>query len=131
LFKRGVDLKWLLNEVKEKGRIDSRVRALLRENYGSRLDRALECLEWGRVKKYVFKPSGRVLWLVVGEGRQYIIRNMSFCTCEDFYLEVLVRREINACYHIIARVLGEALGKYEEYEESDASYSSIVMEALP
>jgi hypothetical protein len=38
----------------------------LANTFGKRFENALKAVEEGTVKKYLFKPSGRVVWLVVG-----------------------------------------------------------------
>ena len=41
--------------------------------FGQRFTKALEALKENRVKKYVFKPSNRTVWIVVGRERDYLI----------------------------------------------------------
>ena len=67
----------------------------------------------GRVKKYIFKPSGRVVWIVVGKRRDYIVMpSADFCSCEDFYFQF---NKGHLCYHIIAQKLAEATAVAEEF----------------
>jgi predicted nucleic acid-binding Zn finger protein len=43
-----------------------------------------------RVKKYIFKPSNRVRWIVVGRTRDYIVLpSVGYCSCEDFFFRVM------------------------------------------
>jgi predicted nucleic acid-binding Zn finger protein len=75
-----------------------------------------------RVKKYVFQPSGRVQWVVVGEGRDYMIYDaVGYCHCEDFYHAVM-NGEALACKHLIAQRLALNLNLFETVEESDDKY---------
>jgi predicted nucleic acid-binding Zn finger protein len=54
------------------------------------LQRLLRPLKENRVKKYTFKPSGRVVWVVVGKERDYLIMpDAEFCSCDDFYFRVI------------------------------------------
>ncbi|RLF13258.1 MAG: hypothetical protein DRJ68_01640 [Thermoprotei archaeon] len=91
----------------------------LDEECVERLEKALEAVHEGRVKKYVFKPSGRVVWIVVGKTRDYWVIPRLYCTCNDFYINVVSRRKNVLCYHIIAQAVAEKTGKYEVFEVSD------------
>ena len=54
--------------------------------YGLRFDRAWELLKGRAVKKYIFKPSEIVRWMVVGRQREYLIcPTVGFCSCNDFF----------------------------------------------
>jgi predicted nucleic acid-binding Zn finger protein len=81
-----------------------------------------------RVKKYVFSPSGRIVWIVVGKERDYQIMSAAgFCSCDDFYFRVM-GREANICYHLIAQKLAEALELYDKIEEEDRLYDCLMEE---
>jgi predicted nucleic acid-binding Zn finger protein len=96
--------------------------------FGQRFTKAWEALESKRVKKYVFNPSSRVVWIVVGKGRDYLIMPaVDFCTCNDFYFRVM-NRQIHLCYHLIGQKLAEALKKYDSYEEDDELYEALMKE---
>jgi predicted nucleic acid-binding Zn finger protein len=80
------------------------------------------------VKKYVFKPSGRTVWIVVGRERDYLIMpEAEFCMCDDFYFRVLDRK-IHLCYHLIAQKIARNLGWYETIEENDELYDTLMNE---
>ena len=97
-------------EAKKEGRLTGANITKLYEIFGSRFTRAFETLKEKRVKKYVFKPSGKVVWIVVGKERDYLIMpEAEFCTCDDFYFRVL-DREVHLCYHLIAQKMAKALG---------------------
>jgi predicted nucleic acid-binding Zn finger protein len=53
--------------------------------FGQRFTKALETLKENRVKKYVFKPSNRVVWIVVGKERDYLIMAEAILQLRDFY----------------------------------------------
>jgi predicted nucleic acid-binding Zn finger protein len=80
------------------------------------------------VKKYAFKPSGRVVWIVVGKERDYLIMAQAeFCTCDDFYFRVL-DRQVHLCYHLIAQKIAQVLDWYDAIEERDDLYDSLMKE---
>jgi len=102
--------------------------ARLYRAFGQRLASALEALRERRVKKYVFKPSGRVIWVVVGREREYqVMPRAPFCSCEDFYFRV-IDGEAKLCYHLIAQRLAECLNWFEVVEEEDENYEAVLEE---
>jgi predicted nucleic acid-binding Zn finger protein len=96
--------------------------------FGQRFTKALEALKENRVKKYVFKPSNRTVWIVVGRERDYLIMpEAEFCTCDDFYFRVLDKK-IHLCYHLIAQKIARNLCWYEVIDENDELYQSLMNE---
>jgi predicted nucleic acid-binding Zn finger protein len=94
--------------------------------FGDRYTKALTALEASRVRKHVFSPSGRTIWTVVGEKREYqILPAAKFCSCNDFYFRVL-SHEAFLCYHLIAQKLAEALGQYVVIEEEDEKSEALL-----
>lgn len=100
----------------------------LYEVFGQRFTKAFEALKENRVKRYVFKPSDRTVWVVVGKERDYLIlAQAEFCTCDDFYFRVM-DREVHLCYHLIAQKIAKVLGWFEPVEERDELYDSLMTE---
>ena len=83
-------LNAICKEAKAEGKLSGKNLTKLYELFGQRFTKAFETLKEGRVKKYVFKPSGRVVWIVVGKERDYLLLpEAEFCTCDDFYFRAL------------------------------------------
>lgn len=121
-------LNSVCKEAKKEGKLTGRNLTRLHETFGQRFTRAFQALKEERVKKYVFKPSGRVVWIVVGRERDYLLMpEAEFCSCDDFYFRVL-DREIHLCYHLIAQKIANLLRLYENIEERDELYNSLVRE---
>ena len=121
-------LNTICKEAKAEGKLTGKNLTRLYEIFGQRFTRAFEVLKENRVKKYVFKPSGRTVWIVVGKERDYLLMpKAEFCTCDDFYFRVL-DREIHLCYHLIAQKLANILEWYEAIEEHDELYDSLMEE---
>ena len=100
----------------------------LSEAFGSRFTKAWDATQEEKVKKYVFSPSGIIVWIVVGREREYqIMPAAGFCSCDDFYFRVM-DREANICYHLIAQKLAEALTLYDNIEEEDRLYECLMEE---
>jgi predicted nucleic acid-binding Zn finger protein len=115
-------------EAKEEGKLTGKNLTSLHETFGQRFTKAFEALKENRVKKYVFRPSGKTIWIVVGKERDYlIIPQAEFCTCDDFYFRVL-DRQIHLCYHLIAQKIANSLGWYEAIDERDELYDSLMAE---
>ena len=121
-------LKSICEKAKEEGKLTGKNLTKLHEVFGERLTRAFEALKENRVKKYIFKPSGRVVWIVVGKKKDYLLMpEAGFCPCDDFYFRVM-DGEVHLCYHLIAQKIAVALKWYDEIEESDELYDSLTKE---
>jgi predicted nucleic acid-binding Zn finger protein len=100
----------------------------LRTALGERFDKAWRLVEGHRVKRYVFEPSGRVVWIAVGRGSEYqVLPESGYCDCNDFYFMV-VDGEAGLCYHLLAQRLAEALDSYDEVREGDEFHDELVAE---
>jgi predicted nucleic acid-binding Zn finger protein len=121
-------LNAICREAKAEGKLSGKNLTALYELFGQRFTKALNALKENRVKKYVFKPSGRTVWIVIGRERDYLIMpEAEFCMCDDFYFRVLDKK-IHLCYHLIAQKIARNLGWYETLEENDKLYESLMNE---
>jgi len=121
-------LKKICEEAEKQKKLTNEQQSRLSEVFGSRFNKAWETIEEGRVKKYVFSPSGRIVWIVVGKEREYqVMPEAGFCSCDDFYFRVM-DREANICYHLIAQKIADALGQYDNIEEEDGLYDVLMEE---
>lgn len=119
-------LENVCKEVQADGRITSVHRKKLSSMFGQRLEKALETLEERRVKKYVFQPSGRIVWIVVGKEREYLVMPAAeYCTCDDFYFQF---HQGHLCYHIIAQKLAEATSQFDLIEDDDKLFDILIKE---
>jgi predicted nucleic acid-binding Zn finger protein len=121
-------LNAVCREAKAEGKLSGKNLTELHELFGQRFTKALGALKENRVKKYVFKPSGRTVWIAIGRERDYLIMpEAEFCMCDDFYFRVLDKK-IHLCYHLIAQKIARNLGWYETLEENDKLYESLMNE---
>ncbi|MCW4015762.1 MAG: hypothetical protein NWF06_05275 [Candidatus Bathyarchaeota archaeon] len=121
-------LEKVCEEAKIKGKITKDNLAQLSEALGSRFTKAWDTIQEKRVKKYVFSPSKRIVWIVVGREREYqIMPEAGFCSCDDFYFRVM-DREANICYHLIAQKIAQAFELYDNIEEEDRLYDCLMEE---
>jgi len=121
-------LEKVCEETKTTGELSDSHISQLSEALGSRFTKAWDSVQEEQVKKYIFSPSGRIVWIVVGREREYqIMPAAAFCSCDDFYFRVM-DREANICYHLIAQKLAEALELYDKIEEEDRLYDCLMEE---
>jgi len=119
-------LENICKEVQAGGRIASVHRNKLSPIFGQRLEKALEALRERRVKKYVFQPSGRIVWIVVGKEREYLVMPAAeYCTCDDFYFQF---HQGHLCYHIVAQKLAEATSQFDLIEDDDQLFDILIKE---
>lgn len=118
----------ICKKAKTEGKLTGKNLTALYDIFGQRFTKAFEVLKENRVKKYIFKPGGRIVWIVVGRKRDYLIMpEVDFCTCDDFYFRVL-DRQVHMCYHLIAQKLAKNLDWYDTIEEHDELYDSLMNE---
>jgi predicted nucleic acid-binding Zn finger protein len=118
-------LKDLCQEIGRTRILSEAQREALETTFPKKFQRALGLAEGEKVRKYRFSPSGRILWVVTGRGREYqVLPESMFCTCDDYYFRVMDHKK-QLCYHIIAQRLSEAMGKYIMTEMIDSRYPEI------
>ena len=121
-------LNSICREAKAAGKLSGENLTELYELFGSRFTKALDALKEGRVKKYTFKPSGKVVWIVVGRERDYLIMpEAEFCTCDDFYFRVLDKK-VHMCYHLLTQKIAANLNWYESIDAEDENYDMLMNE---
>ncbi len=88
-------------------------------------------VEGGKVSRFMFSPSGRIVWVVTGrKGRYQVVPESVFCTCDDYYFRVMGQKK-QLCYHLIAQQLAEAVGKHRQDSLKDGDYQSITAQWKP
>jgi len=113
--------------IRAEGTISDTHIGLLEASFGvERVQKALEALNDSRIKKYVFQPSGRVVWIVVGKERDYLVMPaIDYCACDDFYYQF---DRGHVCYHIIAQKLAEATDRFDLFEDDDQIFDVLTRE---
>lgn len=125
---REISLSEIYEKIKAKKKIDSDVASFLFKKYGDRFIRALELVNSRKIIKYIFLPSKIERWVVIGKHDKYLVFPRTFCQCNDFYLSVVIRKSIDACYHLLAQTISEAVGNYEEKAMDDSEYAQFINE---
>jgi predicted nucleic acid-binding Zn finger protein len=121
-------LNAICSQAKAAGKLSGNNLTELYELFGQRFTKALDALKEKRVKKYIFKPSGRIVWIVIGKERDYLIMpEAEFCTCDDFYFRVLDKK-VHMCYHLLAQKIAQNLSWFDTIETEDESYDMLMKE---
>ncbi|MBD3189791.1 MAG: hypothetical protein GF308_04065 [Candidatus Heimdallarchaeota archaeon] len=119
----------IISKLLEDGKLQYPDFEKLEELFGERVQKAIDSLTSLNVKKYLFTPSGIIRWVVIGSsGREYLLLSHSFCSCNDFLFNSLLRRETPSCYHLLAREIAELRGDFEVIQLSDRQYSQFMLD---
>jgi predicted nucleic acid-binding Zn finger protein len=119
-------LEQVLDELRSQREISRRNWMRLHETYGDRFTKAWKLMTERRIKKYTFRPSGRTIWIAVGNSGEYLIYpHAGYCGCSDFYFRVL-DKEAPLCYHLLAQRLADTLNHYDEIPEDDEAYRRLM-----
>ena len=106
--------------VKNKGIINFEVINFLDNIFSKKSEKIMQVIKRG-ISKKVCKPTGRIIWIATGKDVNHIIYPKLYCSCQDFYKNVVIKRENPFCKHILAQVISEALEDFNtDYcEEKD------------
>ena len=79
-----------------------------------------------KVRLYVFKPSVRKRWVVVGRHGEYLILpEANYCSCPDFFFRVISGKK-SKCYHLAYIKLMIERGRFEIVEKDDAEHDQLI-----
>lgn len=87
----------------------------------------METLKRG-ITKYTYKPSNRIVWSAMGANQEHLIYPKLYCSCQDFYKNVVVNRTRDLCKHLVAQVISEALNNFKETTLPDEKFKEFVSE---
>jgi predicted nucleic acid-binding Zn finger protein len=112
-------------ELKSAGKLSGRMKDALLKRFGERFTNGWELAKSRKVRRYEFKPSGRVVWAVQGRKGEYqVLPDIPFCYCDDYYFRVMDKKR-GLCYHIIAQRVAEALSQFAKVSKNDSQYSAV------
>jgi predicted nucleic acid-binding Zn finger protein len=90
------------------------------------LERAVDAVIEGRVKRQTFVPSGRVIHTVVGRnGDEFVDPEKPFCSCEHFFFRVMGGKE-QPCYHLLAESIAAETQRFSDTEFHDEEFLSFL-----
>lgn len=97
---------------KRKQVIDEEFITYLETIFPDKSTNVLEVLKRGIIK-YIYKPSNRIVWAAKGENQEHMVYPKLYCSCQDFYKNVVIKQKRKFCKHIIAQIISEAFNKFE------------------
>jgi predicted nucleic acid-binding Zn finger protein len=115
----------VFSEAKKKQIIDEEFISFLEKIFPDKSTNVLDVLKRGIIK-YTYKPSNRIVWVAKGENQEHLIYPKLFCSCQDFYKNVVVKKKRDFCKHILAQIISEALNKFEAISLEDDKFKEIV-----
>ena len=118
----GLVLNEVLSEIERSGRIEGHLRQQLRDLFGLKFDKGEEAVRSKAVKKYIFKPSGKIIWIVVGKEKEYFVIPKLYCQCDDFYINVVIKKKAELCYHLLAQAIADSLRCVEIFILPDSDF---------
>jgi len=113
--------------VKESGIINEELIKYLESIFPNKSKDALEVIKRG-IKRNVYKPSNRAVWIAMGENDEYLIYPKLYCSCRDFYKNVVVKRKRLFCKHLLAQTICEALNNFQENEIKDIEFKKFIQD---
>jgi predicted nucleic acid-binding Zn finger protein len=112
-------------ELKLRRELSEQLNDSITKTFGERFTNGWNLARSRKVRRYEFKPSGRVVWVVQGRKGEYqVMPDIPFCYCDDYYFRVMDKKR-GLCYHIIAQRVAEALKQFVTIRKTDSQYSSV------
>ena len=119
-------LEQLFSEIKEIGQFNTDLIKYLEDTFPEQGEKIIEVLK-RKVMKYIYLPSGRVIWMIKGEKqKRYLLYPKIFCSCQDFYKNTVIKKTRPYCKHIIAQIISEALQIFIEKEKEDEKFNMLI-----
>ncbi len=117
----------IYQKVKAKQLIDEEFLTFLETFFPDKSASVIEVLKRG-ISKYLYHPSNRIVWVAKGENQEHMIYPKLYCSCQDFYKNVVIKRKRDFCKHILAQIISEALNSYKEVKLEDSQFSELIMD---
>ncbi|MGV9172527.1 MAG: hypothetical protein ACOC44_06435 [Promethearchaeia archaeon] len=110
---------------RQEKQIDDKLIEFIEEKCETDSEKVLSIIKNG-ITKYIYKPSQRTIWIAIGETNQYLIFPQTYCSCVDFYKNVVIERKRDCCKHLIAQCICEALNDYQEVQFEDSEFTNFL-----
>jgi len=76
--------------------------------------------------KYTYKPSNRIIWAAKGENQEHLIYPKLYCSCQDFYKNVVIKKKRKFCKHILAQIISEAINNFDVIISEDDKFKEFI-----
>ncbi|MFX1418640.1 MAG: hypothetical protein ACFE9N_06950 [Promethearchaeota archaeon] len=117
----------VFKKAEEKKVIDEEFISFLESIFPDKSIYAIDSLKKGIIK-YIYEPSNRVIWAAKGENQEHLIYPKLYCSCQDFYKSVVIKKKRKFCKHILAQVISEALNRFETIILKDSKFKEFIRE---
>ena len=112
-------------KAKKKELIDEEFISFLDRIFPGRSKNVIDVLKRGIIK-YIYTPSNRTVWAAKGENQEHLIYPKLYCSCQDFYKNVVIKKKRQFCKHILAQIISEALNKFEQISLEDDDFKNFL-----
>lgn len=112
-------------KAKEKQSIDKEFITFLEEIFPDKSIDVIASMKRGIIK-YIYKPSNRIIWAAKGENQEHLIYPKLYCSCQDFYKNVVIKNKRRFCKHILAQIISEALNNFVVVSLEDNKFKEFV-----
>jgi len=115
----------IYQKAEEKQIIDEEFLNFLESVFPDKSATVIEVIKRG-ITKYVYTPSNRIVWTAKGKNQEHMIYPQLYCSCQDFYKNVVVKRKRDFCKHILAQIISEALRRYKLEKVKDQHFNNLI-----
>lgn len=115
----------VFEKAKQKQLIEEDFISFIESIFPDKSNDVIEVLERG-ITKYTYEPSNRIVWTAMGKNQEHLIYPRLFCSCQDFYKNVVVHKKRNFCKHILAQVISEGFNNFYEKRREDSKFKELV-----
>ncbi len=115
----------IYQKAKGKKIIDEEFLTFLETCFPDKSGDVIKTLERG-ITKYLHSPSSRIVWTAKGENQEHMIYPRLYCSCQDFYKNVVIKRNRDFCKHILAQIISEALDCFKITEVRDDQFKDLI-----
>ncbi len=105
--------------------IDEEFIAYLETIFPDKSTNVLDVLKKGIIR-YTYKPSNRIVWAAKGENQEHMIYPKLYCSCQDFYKNVVIKQKRQFCKHLLAQTISEAFNKFETVTSEDDKFKEFI-----
>ena len=112
-------------KAKKKRLIDKEFIAFLEKIFPDKSVDVIDSMQRGIIK-YIYKPSNRIVWAAKGENQEHLIYPKLYCSCQDFYKNVVVKKKRKFCKHILAQTISEALKNFLVFNLEDNKFKEFI-----
>lgn len=89
------------------------------EIFENKKEKIYEVVNKNFVYQYIFIPSYFKIWVIHGEKNEYLVLPNTFCSCQEFYFNVLLKKEVPCCYHILSQLISSKRKTFEVFWKKD------------